>query len=560
MDSEQLSVDLLSAFNDRDADALRRLNAHYERRFDFDDLRAEIWRRVYAYRQRSSRVEKNYLAPEEARTLIAQDSGFGNWEALLDAQRRGAPPVAAFVIDAHRQAIAPARYLRPSEWEDLITAAAEHRVTAFASHGLVTDEVVQRLTTLETVTELSLSGSRLLTDDGVRLLARMPQLQRLDLSGTRVSDEGLDVLPNLPDLRHFELMWNRTVTDRGVAHLRHCDRLERVQMMGSNVGNGLIAALAGKPRLSALSTGIAVDDEGLSLLRDLPHFARLHAVSQAAHDGEPVEGAQLLLDGPFTDAGLGSLASLEGIAALDLFWHAQRITPAGFAHLAAMPHLQVLGADGRLGDDVALAHMGAMPRLKRLRIQEAIASDAGFEALSRSRTLEALWGRECAGFGSRGFVALSTIPSLQTLGIGLANVEDRALATLRDFPSLRELTPIGLKDPAFAHVGRCHRLERLICMYCRDTTDAATAHVQHLPLRKYYAGLTGITDRSLQILSGIATLEQVELWECRGVTDAGVQLLAQLPNLREVALDHLPNVTDAATRVFPASVRVRYSP
>ena len=47
---------------DGDAAALARFNAHYGRTFTLEDLSAEIWRRVYAFRQRSSRVPKNYLA------------------------------------------------------------------------------------------------------------------------------------------------------------------------------------------------------------------------------------------------------------------------------------------------------------------------------------------------------------------------------------------------------------------------------------------------------------------------------------------------------------------
>ena len=35
------------------------------------------------------------------------------------------------------------------------------------------------------------------------------------------------------------------------------------------------------------------------------------------------------------------------------------------------------------------------------------------------------------------------------------NVDDDALSTLRDFPALRELTPIGFKDAGFARIGRC---------------------------------------------------------------------------------------------------------
>jgi hypothetical protein len=80
-----------------------------------------------------------------------------------------------------------------------------------------------------------------------------------------------------------------------------------------------------------------------------------------------------------------------------------------------------------------------------------------------------------------------------------------------------------------------------------------------LGLRSYYAGLTRITDRSLQLLGAVPTLERVELYECRGVTDAGLGFLAGLPRLREVALDGLPGVTLAGTRVFPDAVRVRHA-
>ena len=96
-------------------------------------------------------------------------------------------------------------------------------------------------------------------------------------------------------------------------------------------------------------------------------------------------------------------------------------------------------------------------------------------------------------------------------------------------------------------------------MYCRETTDIATEHIAGLHLRYYYAGLTQITDRSLAILGGMSSLEQIELYECKGVTDEGVRLLAGLPNLREVHLDGLPGVTVTGSQVFPKNVRVLYS-
>src|SRR5262249_5001692 len=148
----------------------------------------------------------------------------------------------------------------------------------------------------------------------------------------------------------------------------------------------------------------------------------------------------------FTNQGLAGLAGLEGVFELDLFWHVDRITSAGFAHLLHLPNLASLGCDGALSDDTAMRHIAAIPRLRRLRAQESVATDDGFEALSKSQTLEFFWGRECPNFGSRGFAALSKMPALRGIGVGLKNVDDEALSTLPFFPALRELTPIGMQD------------------------------------------------------------------------------------------------------------------
>jgi hypothetical protein len=206
-----------------------------------------------------------------------------------------------------------------------------------------------------------------------------------------------------------------------------------------------------------------------------------------------------------------------------------------------------------------MGYIGSIPKLKALRAQESVATDAGFEALSKSRTLEGFWGRVCPNFGSRGFLAFSKMPALQKLGIGCANVDDTALASLPSFPSLRELTPVGFTDDGFRHIGKCQRLERLTCMYCRETGDVATGHIRDLRIKYYYAGLTQITDASLEILGGMESLEQVDLYECKTVTDAGLPALARLPRLREVHLDSCPGFTHAGTGVFGAGVRVYYS-
>ena len=215
-------------------------------------------------------------------------------------------------------------------------------------------------------------------------------------------------------------------------------------------------------------------------------------------------------------------------------------------------------ADGELSSNDAMRHIANIPRLRNLRAQESVATDEGFEALSRSQTLEGFWGRECPHFGSRALVAFSKMPRLRSLGVGCQKVDDAALSTLPQFPALRELTPVGFQDRGFRHIGRCEKLERLTCMYCRETGDAATEHIAGLRLRYYYAGLTKITDRSLEVLGRMGSLEAVELFETKAITDAGLAQLAKLPRLNRVELFGLPHVTLTGTRVFPASVQVNY--
>jgi hypothetical protein len=548
---EQAARDFADAYKG-DAAALERLNGHYGRSFGLADLKAEIWRRDYAYRQRSSRVPENYFPIEEAQIILAQDAGFGSWEKLMEALAAGAPPQGApYALDAKDNRIGPRRRMSAADWDELIGVMRERRIPALEANGLMTDEAVARIAGLEFVTSLSLGGSRELTDDGLLHLARMPQLEHLDLSeypGGKLTDRGLEVLRRLPNLRKFEMTWQSGITDRGVANLRFCDRLEEVNLMGSPTGDGAIDALQGKAKLCRFSTGRLVTDAGIPLLHNFPLLKTAGG-----------SGARLLIDGPFTNDGLAALAGLDGVFELDLFWHVNRITTDGFAHLVYLPNLAALGCDGELSDDVALRHIAAMPRLKRLRIQESVATDDGFVALAQSQTIEGIWGRVCPNFGSRGFFAFSRMPSLRSLGIGCRNVSDAALATLPEFPALRELTPIDFQDDGFRHIGRCRNLERLTCMYCRETGDAATEHISGLGIKYYYAGLTQITDRSLEILGRMQSLEQVDLYECLKVTDRGLPFLARLPRLREVHLDSLPGVTLEGTKVFPPGVHVYYS-
>lgn len=199
-----------------------------------------------------------------------------------------------------------------------------------------------------------------------------------------------------------------------------------------------------------------------------------------------------------------------------------------------------------------MREIAGFPRLRQLQAQGAIAGEGGWRALAQLKTLECIWGRECPNFSSAGFLALAQLPALGAMGIGCGSVDDSALSRLPSFPALRQLVSIGFGDDAFRHVGRCRDLESLYCMYCRDTGDEATAHLASLEkLRVYYAGMTQITDRSLEMLSRIQSLEQLEFWQCLSLTDAGVSHLFRLPRLRKLEIHGSPKVSQNLVKRFP---------
>ena len=566
---EQLAKDFVAAYQG-DAEAIQRLNDIFPRSLTQEQLREMV-------RQRASAPsgETYDFTLADALSFVARQHGFESWARLIEmiAQPPSAPPSTPlglsstppfYRIDWEENTIEPRPPMSAKDWDTIFDVMKELRITGMKANGLMTDEAMEGLTRLDHVTYLDLGGSKRLTDEGLKRLARMPQLEELDLSeypGGRITDRGLEALRHLTMLRRFQMCWQRGVSDAGVANLAFCDYLESVNLMGTPTGDGAVRTLAGKPKLRRFKTGRLVTDAGLPLLHQFPMFKTWQGgeikYGLMSFDAEPTD---LLLDGPFTDKGLTSVAGLEGLFGLSFFWHTSALTADGLEPLAYLPNLGFLGCQGELCNDEAMRHIAAIPRLRMLMGQGSVASDDGFAALSRSKTIEYIWGRECPNFGGRGFTALAAMPALRGLAVSCKNVDDAALSALPSFPALRGLMPMDVPDDGFRHVGRCERLEDLWLMYCRDTGDAATERIAGLMgLKTYYAGKTRITDRSLEILGRMPSLEKIEFWECAGVTNAGLALLAGLPRLREITVGGSPKVTREGMAVFPGAVRVNYS-
>jgi hypothetical protein len=496
---------------------------------------------------------------DDARYLVAVEYGFENWKDI-EAFARSAQSFGGQLIAAK-----PIRLVRTDQYGDDVTIAASrnwheiatlieaHPDTRLDCGGQATDEALALLAGLPTITCLGLGGSHALTDDGLRVLASVPNLRELDISGIPISDAGLEVLFELKKLETLNLAGTR-VTDRGIGVLEANRTLRDVNLAWTSTGDGAIAALAGKPRLGRFMTGNEVTDSGLAMFHQWPVYktwqggeARMALLSYRSDPN------QLALRGRFTDRGLEYLRGLDGLFGLNVDDSALALTAAALEPLVSLPNLGWLAVDAK---DDWMPYIARMPKLRFLAAQDTSAGDDGFAALSTSQSIEYIWGRRSHNLRTRGFKALANMPRLRGLSVSCLNVDDEGVSSLPSFPSLRELMPMDVPDAGYRHIGNCPALESLVLMYCRNTTDAATEHITGLrKLSYYFNSYTTITDRTPELLSTIDSLERVTLDGCHDLTNAGVARLARLPKLKQVRVSGR-GLTPGIAKLFPSRVRV----
>jgi uncharacterized membrane protein len=112
------------------------------------------------------------------------------------------------------------------------------------------------------------NAGRLCGDAQLAALEPMaPQVLWLDLSDTSVSDAGLAVVARFPNLTRLHL--NRTpITDAGVAHLARLQRLEYLNLYGTGITDSCLAQIAGLKSLRTLYVWrTAVTPQGVDRLR-----------------------------------------------------------------------------------------------------------------------------------------------------------------------------------------------------------------------------------------------------------------------------------------------------
>src|ERR1051326_6373013 len=150
------------------------------------------------------------------------------------------------------------------------------------------------------VTGVNLRGSWV-TDADVRRLAEYPELATIDLSLTRVTDEGMAELKNLRNVTDLNLYYAEYVTDQGIAAIKNWKKLKHLNLHGTKSSDTALEYVAGIASLESLDVGSTLmTDVGLERLSTLTGLKEL-----------TMGGNEL------GDAGLQALRQLPSLTYLD---------------------------------------------------------------------------------------------------------------------------------------------------------------------------------------------------------------------------------------------------
>jgi mono/diheme cytochrome c family protein len=165
-------------------------------------------------------------APVEIRVAFSRTLPEGERRAVEEVQNRQASEYEATLKGLRASVPGSLRPILPGE-RDLEYSAA----IAGTTFG---DAELQKLGSVGSDLlwlDLSRTG---ITDAGLKVLVKMPKLERLDLRGTAVGDDGVRALASLSNLQTLSL-YGTGVTDAGLEALRGLPSLRRVYIGGTKV-------------------------------------------------------------------------------------------------------------------------------------------------------------------------------------------------------------------------------------------------------------------------------------------------------------------------------------
>lgn len=200
-----------------------------------------------------------------------------------------------------------------------------------------------------------------ISDADLPALTRRAGLKRLDLSMTRITDQGLLRLKSMTGLEELSLRYAELIGDEGMSAAKGWKQLRRIDLRGTKVTDTTLGYLGALTALEAVDAGFAqISDNGIESLTTLP---RLKALTLGGNK--------------LTDTGMQALRLIPSLEFLDLsgpqrtdsgLWSVS-LTESGVAAVATLANLRELRIGGSNVTAISLdALRKGLAKLERLSL------------------------------------------------------------------------------------------------------------------------------------------------------------------------------------------------
>lgn len=244
-------------------------------------------------------------------------------------------------------------------------------------------------------TSLSIIDSRRITDEILReRLKAYSGYQELDLSDSRVSDKGIEMLVGLPRLKTLVLRRCYKITDAGMTSLSKIPTLAEIDVRDTKVTTAGIAKLVNLPELESLwISGKDLGDDCCAIVGQMKHLLLLQADDTNFGDSgiqklSPLAKhlKQLRLDNTRVgDAGLKTIGTFKQLVRLNL--SGTKVTDAGIASLAGLSAMRQFSLQNTRVSDKSLPSIAKMTALEELSVAECKITDAGVKIIGEMKAL-----------------------------------------------------------------------------------------------------------------------------------------------------------------------------
>jgi hypothetical protein len=409
------------------------------------------------------------------------------------------------------------RDLRLADGKSLVFLTVENKEKPFEDVAVTADDL-KMIAKSKSVQVLNLVRAKNMTDDWIKLLAGMEQMEAIILGGDGITDAGMKNLAQLKSLDSVTLS-TKSVTDAGIKELAALPKLQSLDLMFLTITGSCFEAFAGSKTLQAvrLEHVDGITDDGAKQLARVPN---LNEVKISSGFGKS----------SLTAAGIKAIVDVRMPAKFE--FDKKLIDDALLESLVAKGWLygpSALGKDERKKPATAAD-------VQEIVLDNSKVTDKGMQALLNCTNVRYVFLKE-TGITDETLKKLAAFPKLEYLSLEKTKVSAAGMEAVAGLP-IKEIHLGGgeLTEDHFKAFGKMASLEKLNLANAKMKADWLK-HITKLPkLTQLYLLQADFDDAAAKLVSAMPELSDLTL-NNTNLGDTGFQELLKLPKLKSLYVD-----------------------